>query len=116
MSTCIHELRQVAGVGVVACEACETIDWWGETGLIDATEALRRLFGDLELVGRLPALAAPAPEVLVYRASTRRHRRHLGVFPEHVWLRAHPGLWLSHDGESLVLAPTDRSVTSRLGA
>lgn len=116
MTTCMHELRHVAGVGVVACDTCRTIDWWGESGLVDATEALQRLFGDLELVGRLPALAAPAPEVLVYRATGRRHRRHLGAFPANVWLRAHPSLWLSHDGECLVLAPTDRSVLSRLGA
>ena len=116
MERCVHELQQVAGIGVVACADCQTVDWWDAAGVVDSTAALQRLFGDLELEGTLPALAAPAPEVLVYRADGRRARKVLGVFPRRVWLRAHPGLWLSHDGERLLLAPTDRSLVGRLGA
>ncbi len=116
MERCVHELRQVAGIGVVACGECQTVDWWDTRGLVEPTAALQRLFGDLELEGTLPGLAAPAPEVLVYRADARKARRVLDVFPKRVWLRAHPGLWMSHDGERLLLAPVDRNLVSKLGA
>ncbi len=116
MERCTHELEQVGGLGVVACPACATIDWWGPDGVVEPTEALQRLFGGFELEGRLRSLAAPAPTVLVYRPTSRRDRRHLTAFPKHTWLAAHPGLWLSHDGEHLVLAPTDRRVVDTLGA
>jgi hypothetical protein len=116
MERCTHELTQVAGVGVVACPTCATIDWWGPDGLVDPTEALQHLFGGFELEGSLPALAAPAPKVLVYRPTSRRDRRHLEAFPIRTWLSAHPGLWLSHDGERLVLAPVDRQIVDTLGA
>jgi hypothetical protein len=106
----------VAGIGVVACAECQTVDWWDAGGLVEPTAALQRLFGDLELEGTLAALAAPAPEVLVYLTGGRKARRVLEVFPRRVWLRAHPGLWMSHDGERLLLAPVDGDLVSKLGA
>ena len=101
---------------MVACAECQTVDWWDAGGLVDPTTALQQLFGELELEGTLAALRAPAPEVLVYRAGGRKARRTLEIFPRRVWLRAHPGLWMSHDGERLLLAPVDRTLVSKLGA
>ncbi|MDP8958333.1 MAG: hypothetical protein M3N51_03830, partial [Actinomycetota bacterium] len=68
---------------------------------------LARLFGEFDLVGRLPALRAPAPEVLVYRPPNRRAASRLAAFPRLSWLEAAPDLWLSHDGDHLLLAPID---------
>jgi len=114
MGRCEHELREIGGIGVVACADCATVDWWGVEGLVPATEALDRLFGSLDLVDRLRAIGSPATVVFTYRATSRRDRRHLEVFPPHVWLRAHPHLWLCTDGDFLLLAPTDPAVTRRL--
>jgi len=64
------------------------------------------LFGNFELVGRLPAVRAPGDEVLLYRAPGRKEQGSLEAFPAHVWLRVDEYLWLSHDGEHLLLVPT----------
>jgi hypothetical protein len=64
------------------------------------------LFGNFRLVGRLPALHGPGEEVLMYRPPNRRSRENLDVFPAHVWLQVDINLWLTHDGEHLLLVPT----------
>jgi hypothetical protein len=64
------------------------------------------LFGNFRLVARLPAVHAPGQEVLTYRAPGRKTRAYLDAFPAHVWLQVDTNLWLSHDGEHLLLVPT----------
>lgn len=73
---------------------------------LDPSEGMATLFGNFELVGLLPAVRAPGDEVLMYRAPGRKGRGSLEAFPAHVWLRVDENLWLSHDGENLLLAPT----------
>ena len=103
---CEHRSAAVAGIQVVACEDCGRVEWFGPTRPLDPSEGMAALFGAYRLVGQLPAVRAPGPEVLMYRAPTRKSRAHLDVFPAHVWWRIDATLWLSHDGENLLLVPT----------
>lgn len=114
LPSCDHQPRTVAGIEVATCSACLTIEWWGQGRPLDPAEGLARLFGEFDLVDRIPAVHAPAPEILVYRPPQRRARSRLGVFPELVWLEAAPDLWLSHDGTHLLLAPTDPLLLANL--
>jgi hypothetical protein len=106
MKPCRHRPVEVAGIQVVACDECDTVEWWGATGALDPAEGMAALFGDFRLVGRLPTVRAPGQEVLMYRAPGRKTRTYLGAFPSHVWMRVDTHLWLSHDGEHLLLVPT----------
>lgn len=105
-SPCIHRPADVAGIRVVACGQCGTVEWFGTTRPLDPSEGMAALFGNFELAGRLPAVRAPGDEVLMYRAPGRKGRGSLEAFPAHVWLRVDEHLWLSHDGEHLLLVPT----------
>lgn len=111
---CRHNIIEVAGTGVVACRSCGEVEWWSTDRLLDPAEGMARLFGQFDLVRTMPAVRAPAAEVLVYRAPNRRARKSLTPFPSGVWLEAHPGLWLTHDGENLLLAPTDPNLARNL--
>lgn len=110
VNDCRHELRNVAGIAVVVCTTCQASEWWDTDGYVDPTEGVARVFGDYELTGTLPGIGAPAPLVLSYRAPDAKQSERLGAFPLREWVRIHDGLWLSHDGDTLLLAPTDRSV------
>ncbi|HKZ29689.1 MAG TPA: hypothetical protein VJ482_08630 [Acidimicrobiia bacterium] len=103
---CLHRPVKVAGIQVVACDACATVEWLGPTRSLDPTEGMAKLFGNFSLVGRLPAVRAPGQEVLLYRAPGREAWANLDAFPPHVWLQVDANLWLSHDGEHLLLVPT----------
>lgn len=105
--TCLHIPVAVAGIEVVSCGECSEIGWYRRGQWLDPAEGMATLFGQFDLVATLDALSAPAPEVLLYRPPSGRVRAHLEVFAENVWLEAAPNLWLSHDGEHLLLAPTD---------
>ncbi len=63
----------------------------------------------------MPSLHAPAPNVLAYRAPTRRTRTRLEAFPIRQWLLVSDGLWLTHDGTMLLLCPTDPVLASNMG-
>ena len=91
---------------MASCEACGTIEWFSKTGPIDHSEAIADLFGSYDLIGPLDALAAPAPQVLAYAPPNGKKRKNLAALPEYTWLKAGPRLWLSHDGEVLLLATT----------
>ena len=114
LPSCDHQPRSVAGIEVATCSACLTIEWWGHGRPLDPEEGITSLFGEFDLVDRLPAVRAPAPEILVYRPPQRRARSRLEAFPELVWLEAAPDLWLSHDGTHLLLAPTDPLLLANL--
>ena len=103
---CVHRPVAAAGIEVVACAGCGLVEWFGRTRSLDPSEGMAALFGMFRLVGRLPAVGAPAGEVLTYRPPNRTARGHLLAFPPHVWLQVDANLWLSHDEEHLLLVPT----------
>ena len=89
---------------MTACGDCGTIEWLADTGPVDHAEAMAYLFGSYDLVGHLDALGGPTSSVLAYAAPNARKRKNLDALPKHVWLEVGPRLWLSHDGEILLLA------------
>jgi hypothetical protein len=82
--------------------------------LLDPALGMARLFGNFDLVGSLPSVRARGQKVLLYRPPSRRSREHLDAFPRHVWLETQPGLWMAHDGEHLLLVPTDPLLAKNL--
>ncbi len=104
---CDHQSRTVGELSVASCSACGQVEWWGADRPLDPAAGMTRLFGQFDLVGRLPGLRAPGPEVLVYRPPGRRDHTALSAFPQGHWVEAAPDLWLSHDGSHLLLSPTD---------
>ena len=52
----------------------------------------------------LDALGGPTPTVLAYAPPSQKKRKNLDALPRRVWLEVGPRLWLSHDGELLLLA------------
>lgn len=111
---CEHKPVWVGRISVAACEVCRRIDWFSKDGPVDPAEAMAALFGSYDLLGPLDALCAPSPEILVYAPPSSAKRRHLDSLPRRVWLRAGQHLWLSTDGETLLLAPTQRIVFENL--
>jgi len=103
---CEHKPVWIGRVALSACARCQRIDWLGESGPIDHAEAIAAVFGSFDLIGSIDALAAPAAKVLAYAPPDRAKRRHLDALPLFTWLKAGPHLWLSHDGEHLLLATT----------
>jgi hypothetical protein len=102
--SCDHKPVWVGRVAVSACADCGEVEWFSDSGPIDPAEAMAQLFGSYDLIGALDALGSPAPRVLAYSPPTARKRRNLDALPEKAWLRTGPDLWLSHDGEVLLLA------------
>jgi hypothetical protein len=90
------------------------VDWRDSVGEIDPNEGMAALFGNYELVATLDAVGSPAPEVLVYSAPSIRKRRNLLPFPKNSWVKAAPDLWLTHDGENLLLATNHKLLFENL--
>lgn len=105
--SCEHKPVWVGRIAVTACADCATVGWFSDSGPVDHSEAMAALFGSYDLLGPLDALASPAPFVLAYAPPSVRKRKNLDALPKRVWLRAGPQLWMSHDGEVLLLC-TDR--------
>lgn len=103
---CDHKPVWIGHVAVAACARCHRVDWLSESGAIDHSEAMAAVFGSFDLIGSIDALAAPAPQVLAYAPPSKAKRRNLDALPRRTWLKAGPHLWLSHDGELLLLATT----------
>lgn len=103
---CDHKPVWIGQVALSACARCHRVDWLSESGPIDHAEAMAAVFGTFDLVGSMDALGAPAPKVLAYAPPSKGKRRHLDALPARTWLKAGPQLWLSHDGELLLLATT----------
>lgn len=112
--TCQKARAEAAGVTVLACESCGYVDWLAGDDSLDPARALAALFGSFSLVGRMPAIGAPAEVVLAYRASSSHKRRTLDTLPRRVWLSVAPDLWLAHDGETLLLATPHRLLLENL--
>lgn len=111
---CEHKPVWVGRVAVAACDDCGRIDWFSNQGPVDSSEAIAALFGSYDLAGTMEALGAPSPEVLVYTPPSERKRRHLDALPKHAWLKASPHLWMSTDGQVLLLATTQRLLFENL--
>lgn len=103
---CDHKPVWIDRIALAGCARCRRVDWLSEDGPLDPAEAMAAVFGSYDLIGPLDALGAPAPKILVYRPPSRGKRRHLDALPRRVWMKAGPHLWLSHDGEHLLLATT----------
>lgn len=99
---------------MAACADCGRVDWLSDEGPVDPAEAMAALFGSFDLVGSMEALGAPSPEVLVYAPPSARKRRHLDSLPRRVWLKSGPHLWMSTDGDVLLLATTQRLLFENL--
>ncbi|NND83543.1 MAG: hypothetical protein HKN46_00170 [Acidimicrobiia bacterium] len=115
MLECRHELQSVGAVSVMACATCASVQFWDDRGPLDRAEGVAQVFGSFSMRTTLPALGAPGPEAMVYDPPNRAGRKVLEVFPAHVWLEAQPGLWMSTDGDHLVLSPSDPTVSHHLG-
>jgi hypothetical protein len=111
---CEHKPTWMGRVAVAACAECGEVSWLSDTGPVDPAEGMAYLFGSYDLVAHLDALAAPAPTVLAYNAPNARKRKNLAALPRRVWLRVAPNLWLSHDGEILLLATDHRLLLENL--
>ncbi|HLF61791.1 MAG TPA: hypothetical protein VI980_11510 [Acidimicrobiia bacterium] len=111
---CEHQPTWVGRVAVAACADCGQVDWFSDAGPLDPAEGMAYLFGTYDLVDHLDALAAPAPSVLVYAPPSARKRRNLDVMPKHVWLKVGVNLWLSHDGQRLLLATNQQLLIDNL--
>lgn len=111
---CEHKPTWVGRIAVAACEECGRVDWFSDEGPVDHAEALAALFGSYDLVGPMQALGAPSRQVLVYSPPSARKRRHLDALPRGAWLKAGPQLWMSTDGEVLLLATTQRLLFENL--
>jgi hypothetical protein len=104
---CEHKPVWVGRVAVAACDECGRVDWFSNQGSVDHAEAIAALFGTYDLQCSIDALGAPSPRVLVYAPPSERKRRHLDALPRRAWLKAGPHLWMSTDGEVLLLATTE---------
>ena len=113
---CRHNVIWEGSIGVIACDVCGAVEWWADGSPLDAAEGMARLFGRYELVSTMPSLGAPAREVLAYRPPSRRTRTRLDAFPTHQWLQVAQGLWLSHDGSTLLLCPTDPLLAANMSS
>lgn len=111
---CEHKPIWVGRIAVTACDDCGRVDWFSDEGPVDPSEAVAALFGSYDLAGPIDALGAPSPSVLVYTPPSGRKRRHLAALPKHAWLKAGPYLWLSTDGEVLLLSTTQQLLFDNL--
>jgi hypothetical protein len=104
--SCTHVLHHVtADVQLAACADCGTIDWFRHGVSIQAFDGMAEVFGMFDLVATLPAVSAPGPEVMLYKAPRGASRDLLKALPPRTWLEAAPGLAISHDGRHLLVSP-----------
>ena len=109
-----HMSTRIADLEITACGNCRRVEWADDSGEIDPAVGMAALFGNYELIGTYDAVGSPAPEVLIYQAPSVRKRRNLQPFPLNEWVKAAPDLWLTHDGENLLLATNHRLLFQNL--
>jgi hypothetical protein len=104
--SCTHVVHGVtADVQLAACATCRTIDWFRDGISIQPFDGMAEVFGMFDLVATLPAVSAPGPDVLLYKAPRGASRNLLKTLPPRTWLEAAPGLAISHDGRHLLVSP-----------
>ncbi len=102
-----HDAFDVSGLHAELCAVDGSVAWSDNGCELDGMEAVARLFGSFELVGRLDAITAPGPAVFVYLPGSMRGRARLRSVPTHEWMEVAPELWAMSDGAALLLSPTD---------
>ncbi|MFZ0625944.1 MAG: hypothetical protein WAN34_05580 [Acidimicrobiia bacterium] len=107
--SCEHKPTWIGRVAVTACADCGVVEWFSDAGPLDPSEAMAYLFGSYDLIGHLDVLGGPTASTLAYAPPSAKKRKHLDALPRNAWLKAGPRLWLSHDGEVLLLA-TDQQL------
>lgn len=112
---CLHDRIMMGGVVADVCPQTGTARWLdGADHDLDPAVALARLFGSFDLVAALDGIGAPGPTVLAYRPDSRRGRAAMRALPLRRWIEAAPKLWVTHDGERLLMAPTDPVLADNL--
>lgn len=111
---CIHAVHRIGRFEIISCGECGDVNWFEEGRPIEAEAGMAGVFGNYDLVGSVRGVRAPADHILVYRPPSMRHRRALDAFHPHVWFQAGPRIWLCHDTEHLMLAPTDPLLAANL--
>lgn len=112
-NTCAHETFTWRDLTLSVCPVESSTEWSELGDTIDGTEAMAILFGNFDLVGALRSIGSPGGTVLVY-SPDRSGRSRLGAFPQNRWLEGSPGLWFSHDGNHLLLSPSDPRIADDL--
>lgn len=116
-TTCIHTITAVTrDIEIVACTRCGSIDWYRNGSPIDSFDGMADVFGAFDLVATLPAVSAPGPDVLLYRAPRAASKSLLSALPIRTWLEATPGLAISHDGRHLLVSPVEGAAMTLPGA
>lgn len=114
-STCMHERMDVSGLTLDLCPDTAEAHWLsGDSESLEPVEALASLFGSFDLRASLSGLDAPGAAVLIYRPDSRRGRQAMRSLPLRRWIHAAPGLWLTHDGENLLMSPEDTLLAENL--
>lgn len=106
-SSCMHERTTACGLTLDICPQTDEAQWLDGASQLDPAEALARLFGAFDLMAALPGPTAPGETVLVYLPDSRRGRQAMRALPAARWIHAAPGLWITHDGDHLLMSPSD---------
>lgn len=112
-NTCAHETFTWRDLTLSVCPIDGSAEWSELGESIDGAEAMAILFGNFDLVGALPSVGSPGGTVLAY-SPDRSGRARLARFPESRWFEGSPGLWFSHDGNRLLLSPSDTRIVDDL--
>ncbi|MEX1004051.1 MAG: hypothetical protein WEB55_06045 [Acidimicrobiia bacterium] len=111
---CSHAIVPVTrDIGIDACGACGTIDWFRRGAPIPAFDGMAEVFGMFDLVATLPGVSSPGPEVMLYKAPRGASRSLLDALPRRTWLEAAPGIAVSHDGRHLLVSPVEPVLEGR---
>ena len=114
MHTCHASPTPVGPVYLTSCPSCHAYSWTNKHGgELDPAQGMAAAYGAFDLVTALASVGAPGGIALVYRVP-RRLRNRLDALTMGVWTEIHPDLFATHDGMSLLLAPTDPSLSANL--
>jgi len=111
---CVHTRTDVGDFQLELCPRTDEATWLRRGSEVDPAVAMAALFGQFDLCGVLPATAAPGERAFAYRPNGRRGRSAMRALPLRRWFEAAPDLWLGHDGEMLLLAPSDPILAANL--
>lgn len=110
---CRHRRYQWRDVELSVCETSGAATWTEGGDPLDGSVAMAILFGNFDLTGCLDGVGAPGAAVMVYEPS-RGGRTRMNRFPANHWIEAVDGLWFTHDGERLLLSPSDPQLAANL--
>ena len=108
---CTHVITPVTrDIGIAACAACGTIDWFRRGAPVPAFDGMAEVFGMFDLVATLPGVSSPGRDVMLYKAPRGASRSLLDALPRRTWLEAAPGISVSHDGRHLLVSPLESAL------